>query len=76
MSNDRTCDSCFYWGYGGEGKSRQEYPLRQCGCPIFQYGYDVDAALIPDNGVLIENEEGWGMITGPKFGCVHWKQKQ
>lgn len=25
--------------------------------------------LAPDE-VLVENDEGWGMSVGPKFGCV------
>jgi hypothetical protein len=26
--------------------------------------------------MLIENDEGWGMRTGPDFGCVHGVEKE
>jgi hypothetical protein len=27
---------------------------------------------VPDDGVMVENVEGWGLLTGPLFGCIHW----
>ncbi len=50
--------------------------LLTCKCPKMFYGYrnrDGDQA---EDGVLIENDEGWGMIPGPNFGCIHHKDKQ
>jgi hypothetical protein len=34
-----------------------------------QYGYCED--LREPDGVLIEDDAGWGMLVGPEFGCVH-----
>lgn len=47
---------------------------KTCKCPRMVYGYgsrDRD-----DDGVLIEDDEGWGMIPGPDFGCIHHKDKE
>jgi len=58
-----TCKTCEYWnknddGYGG------------CVAPNILYGYSYLSTDIPKNGALIENDEGWGIMTGPDFGCV------
>lgn len=34
--------------------------------------YDEPMAL---NEVLVENDEGWGMVVGPQFGCVLYEPK-
>jgi hypothetical protein len=28
---------------------------------------------MPKDGLWIENDEGWGWIVGPEFGCVHFQ---
>lgn len=28
------------------------------------------------DGVHVEDDEGWGMIVGPDYGCVHFSQKE
>jgi hypothetical protein len=38
------------------------------------YGYNI-AIRRDDDGVAIENDEGWGMLPGPDFGCIHHKDK-
>lgn len=32
--------------------------------------YDMHDAVAPD-GVMVEDDEGWGFYVGPDFGCVH-----
>lgn len=48
-----------------------------CHHPKFKFGYygiesvnDIDA-----DGLAIEDDEGWGWIVGPEFGCVHFEQR-
>lgn len=41
-----------------------------CKCPKMLYGYGAKTLDEPDQ-VRIENDEGWGMIPGPEFGCIH-----
>lgn len=65
-----TCDGCRFWTQQHDGA----YPLGACDCPKFIRGYgDFDLAIILD-GVRVEDDEGWGFYTGPKFGCVHWEK--
>jgi hypothetical protein len=34
------------------------------------YGINAD-----NDGLLVEDDEGWGMSPGPNFGCIHWSPK-
>lgn len=70
------CESCAFWGgretrYPGEDLDDR----KTCQCPKFHYGYSKAEIWTPDM-VTIEDDEGWGMLTGPKFGCVHWNIKE
>jgi hypothetical protein len=38
---------------------------------VLGYGGKEAAAHLVDE-VLVENDEGWGFLTGPEFGCVHF----
>lgn len=51
----------------------QRKPLGSCGRWNVGYGYDV--AKMPYNEVLVENDEGWGMLMGPNFGCILFEPK-
>jgi hypothetical protein len=59
-----TCDTCIYYHVKG---------WKTCRCPKMIYGY---GKLVgePDS-VRIEDDEGWGLVPGPKFGCIHHKEK-
>jgi hypothetical protein len=37
---------------------------------LYGYAFTPDECQPPDV-VRIEDDEGWGMIPGPEFGCVH-----
>lgn len=51
-----------------------EYEDRgNCSCPKFRLGYHI-LDLQPDE-VQVEDDEGWGFMTGPLFGCVHGEAK-
>ena len=39
-------------------------------CLKWKKGYGVGPSDLPPNEVLVENDEGWGMVCGPQFGCV------
>ncbi len=63
------CKDCRFWEKG------RQTPLGQCSCPKMMYGYGTnDRECMPD-GVMLENDEGWGMYTGPMFGCIHAESK-
>jgi hypothetical protein len=40
-----------------------------------QTGYDLEPANILPDGFWGEDDEGWGFVTGPEFGCVHFTAK-
>lgn len=59
-----TCDTCRFF----EPDANSE-PLRGS-CARWHKGYGIDPRAIADNEVLVEDDEWWGMVMGPKFGCV------
>lgn len=63
---EQRCATCVHWGNDDSGR------LKSCSCPKFIYGYWVKHDDILDDGAAIEDDEGWGMVTGPAFGCIHW----
>jgi len=64
-----TCKTCKYWG-GRELHGDAVAEHKSCSAPQIQYGYWARPEGVPDNGAYIEDDEGWGMMTGPDFGCV------
>jgi hypothetical protein len=65
-----SCKTCYWY-------MNDDLPdsCRICKCPKMFYGYrrrDGDQAR---DAVQIEDDEGWGMIPGPDFGCIHHKDK-
>ncbi len=45
--------------------------LMTCISQKIQKSYGV---LMPDDdGIVVENDEGWGILVGPDFGCVNWE---
>jgi hypothetical protein len=49
--------------------------LRECQSPHVLRGYGWNATDVPLDGALVEDDEGWGIVTGPNFGCVQWEAK-
>ena len=70
-----TCETCKYWGHSRNHAADEGQRLKSCIAPKIEYGYGVDEDDIPGDGAHIEDDEGWGMVTGPKFGCVLHEQK-
>ena len=69
------CRSCRHWGNSRNGLSDNDQRLRSCDCPKLEYGYHRELDVVPNDGAAIEDDEGWGMLTGPDFGCIHWEVK-
>lgn len=67
----KTCWTCKYWG--NHSVNRAPPHFRGCDCPKHCTGYHVDH--VPDDGMLAEDDEGWGFVTGPDFGCVNHEPK-
>jgi hypothetical protein len=45
-------------------------------CSRWTKGYHVEFKDLAPNEVLIEDDEGWGMMCGPEFGCVLFESEQ
>lgn len=39
-------------------------------CARWRMGYGISADELASDEALVENDEGWGMLVGPDFGCV------
>jgi hypothetical protein len=77
-----TCKTCKFWpsGDGVSGLVKMSGEIgepRECLHPKITRGYGVrwgsdvkDAEYTPDCAV-VENDEGWGFMSGPDFGCIH-----
>jgi hypothetical protein len=61
-SVEHICETCQYYtpNTGGRG----------CQCPKMIFGYY--GRLPVGDEVMLEDDEGWGIHQGPKFGCIHW----
>jgi hypothetical protein len=67
-----TCKTCKWWDKDNkEGIVR----LGQCEQPKAKIGYRYSEADIEDDGVWVENDEGWAWFMGPDFGCVNHEMK-
>ena len=62
------CKDCQHWELYSSG-------LGGCLSPKWFSGnnaFDID--VFPD-GVILENPSIWGMLSAPKFGCIHFVEK-
>ena len=69
MSN---CKDCKWWVVAEDYSSVRKY--QTCENPKMQFGYQ-SLDTIETDGVRIEDDEGWGWIVGPEFGCVHFEPR-
>lgn len=67
-----TCDKCKWWVNNSDHEAEG---LKNCEQPKAKIGYRWNAGDIPIDGLWIENDEGWGWFTGPKFGCINFETK-
>ena len=42
----------------------------------YQYGFSLGRESSGPDCAVIENDEGWGIETGPDFGCIHHEEKK
>jgi len=68
-----TCKNCQHWTQPKTTAGDYIRPLgwRECWAPSISQGYS-QCRDMPSSGAMVECDEGWGMMTGPDFGCVHF----
>lgn len=65
-----TCSTCRWWTREDlDTYGRVINECGSCGHPNIIKGYGME---VPNDGAVIENDEGWAMFTGPAFGCNLW----
>ncbi len=57
------CETCTHFS-----SAARQAPYGSCG--RWHRGYLTPVDTIGLDEVLVEDDEGWGMIVGPQFGCV------
>ena len=69
------CKDCKFFSRDGWAikDSAKERGFGQCTRWRFGYGHEIETCLIDE--LIIEDDEGWGAIIGPEFGCVLFKEK-
>jgi hypothetical protein len=70
------CKNCKHWGNDYEPEMAR---LKSCNSPNHVSAItasDHEINRTPDDGVLTECEEGWGMLAGAEFGCVNFEARQ
>lgn len=65
------CQNCRWWGVAPEGYEGHvnRKGLRVCGVPSLRRGYGWEVAEISPTKAVVEYDEGWGLLTGPEYGC-------
>lgn len=62
------CATCRHW----LRDSTVGTQLGNCNAPFVHSGYSALAKVeTPPDGILVEDDEGWGWLTGEAFGCIH-----
>ncbi len=81
----KTCATCRWWQHPIERMHSRWMEFRQsmlglCQCESSQRWYEhalphFEDVLIEETTAIVEYDENWGMITGPRFGCAHHSAK-
>lgn len=66
------CGDCKFWN---KEHSEEQRGGGMCSCEKFvgSYGASFDDGSVPDDGVLVESDEGWCFLTGKNFRCIHFQ---
>jgi hypothetical protein len=71
------CETCRYWDrpteFRGDPITRQD--AGECRSPLILHGY-YDIGELPEGGALVEDDEGWGIVTHARFSCVSWTARE
>lgn len=79
----RACRTCAFWTLelkpysDGVGmRKARSAGFGACASEKFVHGYGIEFENLALDSVPVEDDEGWAFVTGPLFGCVHWKAKE
>lgn len=69
----KTCETCRHWT--DEQERRCPAGFRSCASPDVSRTYPGREAY-PATSAIVECDEGWGIFTGPDFGCTLWTPRE
>lgn len=84
----RRCETCRHWRQPPEGwehsvalhGGRPDAPLSPdvggCESPRLLKGYGWRGWEVPEGGALVEDDEGWALLTDRHYGCVNWTARE
>ena len=68
------CKDCEYFD-ASDHRYPDEKSMGHCGNKVFHEGYgDPPNKKTSSIGAIIENDEGWGWVVAPNFGCIHFEE--
>lgn len=71
-TSTRTCDTCQHWNeVSGPDEAEPLGMCRQAAINHWHPGYKYDNS----KAWVADEDDDWGLGTGPKFGCVHHQTK-
>lgn len=68
---DQRCGTCRHWGMRATHWNTMLH--RTCDSPQVLYGPARGQGRASPRAAIVEMQEGWGLLTGPQWGCVHWE---
>lgn len=67
---DKICKNCKHFIKGDDTYGHD--CSMTCASPKVKKSYESGC---PDGGIRVEDDEGWGIIVSPTFGCINWENK-
>lgn len=64
------CKDCKLW------IPKQGTKLGTCDHPKHLTGYQWNPKGVPIDGLVVEDDEGWGWFSGREFGCVNFETQE
>ncbi|MHC4297999.1 MAG: hypothetical protein ACYS7Y_11910 [Planctomycetota bacterium] len=67
------CKTCAWY----KDNRPDETSHHSCLCPKMVYGYGLwIEEQDRSDSLMVEDDEGWGIVPGPEFGCIHHKRAE
>lgn len=62
------CNTCKF--FSAMREPSRGVPQGWGGCDRWYFGYGLPDDPLQSNELIVEDDEGWGALMGPDFGCV------
>jgi len=72
MTAPGTCETCTYCEQ--EPNAKTAIVGDPWTCTHKMVNHCTRPAMPAQDGITVEYDEGWGLLVGPDFGCVHYEK--